>query len=71
LLQTDNPEERMRRLMEERYPIYSEADITIESHEQPHTIVVDAAFRALHRHLGLPEPAPSPLSDDAHPAQEI
>lgn len=69
LLQTSDPEERMRRLMEERYPIYAEADIVIESHEQPHSLVVEAAMRALHHHLGLPEPIPHP-ADETSTTQE-
>lgn len=40
LLQTDDPQAVMQRLMDERYPIYAQADITIESREVSHDIVV-------------------------------
>ena len=36
LLQTDDPEETLRRLLEERSPTYALADITIESRDGPH-----------------------------------
>jgi shikimate kinase len=51
LLKTDNPEAVMARLMEERYPIYSLADITVESRDVSHTIMVNEVIRALAAHL--------------------
>ena len=58
LLQTDNPEQTLRRILEERSPIYALADITIESREGPHESVVDATLRRLADLLcGPPEPA--------------
>ena len=42
LLQTANPEETVRKLLAERSPIYSLADLTIESRDGPHETVVDA-----------------------------
>ncbi len=39
LLKSD-PEGVMRRLMEERYPIYAGADITVESRDVPHDVIV-------------------------------
>ena len=47
LLQTDDPEAVMRRLMDERYPVYAEADITVESAVGPHSRVVSRAIAAL------------------------
>jgi len=41
LLQNGDPRVTMQRLMEERYPVYAEADITIESLEGPHDAVVE------------------------------
>jgi shikimate kinase/3-dehydroquinate synthase len=47
LLQTADPEETLRRILEERSPTYALADITIESHEGPHESVVELALRRL------------------------
>lgn len=54
LLQTADPEGTMRSLLAVREPIYAEADITLESREAPHDIVVDAAIAALAERLGIP-----------------
>lgn len=40
LLKTGNPEATMRKLMDTRYPVYAEADITVESRDEPHEIIV-------------------------------
>lgn len=37
----------MQRLIEERYPVYSEADITVDSSKGPHEQVVERAIAAL------------------------
>lgn len=47
LLKTVDPEARMRTLMNERYPIYAEADVTVESRDVPHDIIVDDVLAAL------------------------
>ena len=47
LLQTADPEATVRRLLEERAPIYSLADVTIESREGPHDFVVEAIVARL------------------------
>ncbi|MFC0284665.1 shikimate kinase [Camelimonas abortus] len=57
LLQAPDPEAVMRRLMEERYPVYATADITVESHESPHEVVVDAVIRAVLDYLPDHPPA--------------
>src|SRR3984893_16167200 len=36
LLKTDDPGETLRHLMAERYPIYAQAEITVQSREVPH-----------------------------------
>jgi shikimate kinase len=42
LLKTDDPERALQRLIDERYPIYAEADVTIYSRDVSHeTIVAD------------------------------
>jgi shikimate kinase len=48
LLEKD-PEGVMRQLMEERYPVYATADITVESRDLPHDTVVGEIIEALAR----------------------
>ena len=40
LLREGNPESTMRKLIETRYPVYAEADMTVESREEPHDVIV-------------------------------
>ncbi len=47
LLQNGDPRATMQRLMEERYPVYAEADITIESLEGPHDTIVETIVERL------------------------
>jgi shikimate kinase len=47
LLATGDPETVMRKLMAERNPVYAEADITVESREVPHDVIVGAVTDAL------------------------
>jgi shikimate kinase len=47
LLNTEDPEETMRRLIAIRYPVYAQADLTVESHEAPHDRVVAEVMRVL------------------------
>ncbi|MGW9330296.1 shikimate kinase [Bosea sp. NPDC055594] len=49
LLRTADPEGTMRRLLAEREPVYSQADITVISSDDPHEIVVEAALAELER----------------------
>ena len=61
LLATGEPEKVMRALMQERYPVYAQADITVESRDVPHEVVVSEVLEALSAKLGCPtKPAPSP-----------
>jgi shikimate kinase len=53
MLRTDDPAATLRRLIDERYPVYAEADLTIESREVPHGTVVDEIVAALGRHLSV------------------
>jgi shikimate kinase len=46
LLKTEDPEATMSRLMDERYPVYALADITVLSRDSTHDEVVDAAIAA-------------------------
>lgn len=47
LLKAQDPEAVMRRLIDERYPVYAEADITIPSREATHDDVVDDVLTGL------------------------
>lgn len=47
LLQTADPDQTMRNLIADRYPIYAEADITVESRDVAHDVMVDAVLDAL------------------------
>ncbi len=47
LLKEDDPQAVMQRLMDERYPIYAEADIIIETGAGPHNSAVTAIIDAL------------------------
>jgi shikimate kinase len=53
LLKSGDPEQVMRNLMAARYPIYAEADITIESRDIPHDSIVAEIIAALARHPAL------------------
>ena len=60
LLTNADPVETLRRLMDERYPVYAEADLTLLSHEVPHDRIVDECIAALAGHLaGHERPAAS------------
>jgi shikimate kinase len=47
LLDNPDPEAVMRKLMEERYPVYATADITVESTDAHHAAMVNEVLRAL------------------------
>ncbi len=47
LLKTDDPERTLQRLMDERYPVYAEADVTIHSRDVSHEAIVADILAAL------------------------
>ncbi len=47
LLETGDPEAVMRDLMDKRYPVYAEADITVKSQDVQHNQMVNDVIRAL------------------------
>jgi shikimate kinase len=55
LLKHGNPREILERLMEQRHPVYAEADITVESDERPPEETVDRVLSALSQHLSASE----------------
>ncbi|MGQ0671519.1 MAG: shikimate kinase [Hyphomicrobium sp.] len=58
LLKSGDPEATMRKLIEVRYPVYAEADITIESRDVAHEVIVSDVLQALRKRL---EVAPAAL----------
>jgi len=64
LLQTDDPGATLRRLIDERDPVYRQADLTIESREVPHGTIVDEILAALRTRFAVPlrsRDAPPPM----------
>jgi len=51
LLQTPDPEATVERLVTEREPLYSQADVTIWSRDVPHDKIVDECIEALYEKL--------------------
>ncbi|WP_414638339.1 shikimate kinase [Azospirillum sp.] len=54
LLKKGDPREILSRLMEQRYPVYAEADLTVESDENPPEYTVERVLEALEAHVGHP-----------------
>ncbi len=52
LLQNDDPEAVMQKLIAERYPVYAEADITVDSRDVAHTSIVNSIIKTLARWPG-------------------
>nr|WP_175868641.1 shikimate kinase [Bartonella gabonensis] len=51
LLQTENPKETMQKLMEQRYPLYATANLTINSHKESPSSVAKNVIRSLQHYL--------------------
>jgi shikimate kinase len=58
LLKQGDPRLILAALMEKRYPIYAEADLVVDSLDQPTDITVTAVLRALADHLRQTEDGP-------------
>jgi shikimate kinase len=63
LLKTADPGETVRALMAERYPVYGEAAITVQSREVPHEKIVDEIVGALAAWLAPKAGAPDAMTD--------
>ncbi len=59
LLHKGDPREILSNLMAERYPVYAEADLTVETDDSPHNVVVEKILRSLEEHGMLTETASS------------
>jgi shikimate kinase len=53
LLRTADPDATLRRLIDERYPSYALADLTIESRDVSHEVIVDELIQALADHFSV------------------
>ena len=62
MLQGD-PAERVRHLMDERYPVYAEADTLVMSRDVPHETIVNEIVAELARKLNVAVPAPITVAE--------
>jgi shikimate kinase len=68
LLKTDDPGATLRKLMQERDPIYALADLTVQSRDVLHDKIVDEIVSALAGQLGVVGTAPAaPAPGDRQP----
>jgi shikimate kinase len=51
LLRQGDPKEILARLISQRYPVYAEADLVVESTAQPAEATTEQVLDALRRHL--------------------
>ena len=54
LLKTANPRQTLQDLIDKRYPVYAEADVTVVSRDVPQDQVATEVIEALLTHLGAP-----------------
>jgi shikimate kinase/3-dehydroquinate synthase len=67
LLRDGNPEATMLKLIEARYPVYAEADMTVDSREEPHDVIV---AEILNR-LATPTIMPTNLAHAPAPSRSV
>ncbi len=68
LLKRGDPRAILERLMAERYPVYAEADIVVDSADGPPEVTVERMHVAVESYLAGPPGAPVPdarLAEDA------
>ncbi|UTD30219.1 shikimate kinase [Bradyrhizobium sp. WD16] len=71
LLQTEDPAATVKRLIEVRYPVYAEADITVISRDEPHEKIVAECIEGLHAHLCRePGAGAAVTTEPKHPTSE-
>ena len=66
LLKTDDPGATLRKLMEERDPVYALADLTVQSREVMHEKIVDEIVSALAGQMGAACASPGARADGGH-----
>ncbi|MCZ6743563.1 MAG: shikimate kinase [Alphaproteobacteria bacterium] len=52
LLRNENPRQTLEKLIEERYPVYAEADIVVDSGDRPPGTIVDNVIESIETFLG-------------------
>lgn len=52
LLRNENPRQTLEKLIEERYPVYAEADIVVDSGDRPPGTIVDTVIESIETFLG-------------------
>jgi shikimate kinase len=68
LLKTEDPGAMLRKLLEQRDPIYALADLTVQSREVMHDRIVDEIVSALAGHMGVVAAVPGAAAEgDRHP----
>ena len=60
LLQNPDPEGTLRRLMDERYPVYAKAQVTVEARDAHYDAVVEDVMNALEAYLAAPSASAPP-----------
>src|SRR6185295_3278647 len=65
LLREGNPEATMQKLIEARYPVYAEADMTVESRDEPHDIIVTDIITR------LASEGPAPQAQEPNPSRAV
>jgi shikimate kinase len=64
LLKHGNPQDILRRLIRERYPVYTEADVTVEIDDSPPNVTTERVLRAIEAHLAATaEPVADPPAE--------
>lgn len=53
LLQTADPEATLKRLIDERYPVYALAELTVDSRDVSHDVIVEELIAALADHFSI------------------
>jgi shikimate kinase len=66
LLRTEDPGATLRQLIEERYPIYAQADLTVQSRDVLHDKIVDEILSALALQTGAADAAPDSAARGEH-----
>jgi shikimate kinase len=66
LLKTDDPGATLRKLIEERDPVYALADLTVQSREVMHEKIVDEIVSALAGRMGVACAFPGARADGGH-----
>ena len=51
LLKNADPRGVMQRLIDERYPVYALADVTVETRDERKEVIAEEVIEALRRHL--------------------